>query len=570
MTQQPHNTSSRATFTLIRYFISVYPLRCVAVLVALIIAGTIEIIGISALLPLLNLILEKDNANPNILTQMTQTLFDVINITPSFTNLLFVIVIAISAKAFITFQAMRIVAYAAADITRDFRIDLINSLLKAKWQYYSLLPVGKSANAISAEAESTGQFYILIGKAFSSFVQASLYILIALLVDWKFSLLAIVLGGLGAFLLKFLIRHTRIAAQEYTGSLKSLLGRLTESLSGAKALKAMGQEGRFTDLLNSDTQNINLARKKTNVANLALTSIHEPMLVIFIATGLFVMFHFTDYPITGLLLIAFLFHRLIGYVNQVQANYQKTTAFEAAAISILDATKEAKENAETMDGNTPPSFENTITFNDVTLTYGENVICQSFNDTIPAHKITVLFGPSGTGKSTMIDAVLGFINPKQGTVKIDNDNLADLDIKAWRQNIGYVPQETYLFHDTIFKNITLGNPDISEEDAINALKKANAWEFIQNIEDGIHHIVGERGTKLSGGQRQRIALARALATSPKLLILDEATTGLDQQSEDHVFNSIQNMLPDITVIAISHNPNILNLADHVIKLGKEK
>lgn len=568
MTQQPHNTSSRATFTLIKHFISVYPLRCSAILIGLLVAGMIEIIGIGALLPLLNLILEKDNANPNILTQATQSFFAFFNFTPSLSNLLLIIVIAITMKAFITFQAMRVVAYAAADITRDFRINLMDALLKAKWEYYSLLPIGKSANAISTEAESTGQFYILMGKAFASFIQASIYIFIAVLVDWKLSFIAIILGGFGAFLLKFLIRNTRHAAQEYTSSLQSLLGRLTESLSGAKALKAMGQEGKFTTLLHKDTQNINLARKKTNTATLALHAIHEPMLVIFIAIGLFVMFNYTDYPVTELLLIAFLFHRLIGYVNQIQSNYQKTTAFEAAALSILNATNEAKNNIEKMDGETKASFNEAIRLDNITLNYGANIICKGLNNTIPAHKITVLFGPSGTGKSTIIDAVLGFISPQTGQIRVDDLDIKSLNIKEWRQNIGYVPQETFLFHDSIYKNVTLGNDNISEDNVINALKKANAWEFVKNIEDGIHHIVGERGTKLSGGQRQRIALARALVNNPKILILDEATTGLDQISEGHVLDAIKDMLPDITVIMISHNPTILDYADHIIKLEK--
>lgn len=562
MTQQPR----KPTFMLLKHFITTYPARSAVVLASLLISGIVEIIGISALLPLLNVILEKDSTDPNILSHITTRLFDTIGIEPNFSNLLALIVVTISLKAFITYQAMKMVAYAAADITHDLRVNLMQALLSAKWQYYSTLPIGKSANAISTEAESAGHFYTLSGKTIASCIQTSIYTIIAFLVDWRVSLAAVIFGAVGAFLLKFLVRIARDAGGEYTDALNILLGRLTESLSGAKPLKAMGQEHKFTALLKKDTQLINVARKKTATSALSLHAFQEPMLVILISIGLFVMFHYTNYPITELLLIAFLFHRLIGYANQIQASYQKTTTFEAAASSILQATEIAKENAELMTGNHKVELKDKISLNNLTLAYADNVICENLNDHIPANKFTAIFGPSGVGKSTLLDATLGLMAPSGGSVEIDGIPLTKIDIQNWRQSIGYVPQETYLFHDTILQNITLGDKDITEENAKKALEKASAWEFVSEFNDGLHHIVGERGGKLSGGQKQRIALARALARNPKLLILDEATSGLDKESEEAILDALQNMLPDITIIAISHDPKILDLADHVIKM----
>ncbi len=564
MIQQPQ----KATYKLLTHFIKSYPLRCLGVLVALLIAGIVEIIGISALLPLLNLILENNIDNPNILSQMTRSLFDFMGMDASFTNLLLLIVITISLKAYIYFHAMKIVAFASADITKDFRVNLVNALLRAKWQYYSTLPIGRSANAISTEAELASNFYTMLGKTIAAAIQTLIYAIIAFLVDWKVSLFAILMGAIGAFCLKFLINIARTSSAEYTNSLNLLLTRLTESLSGAKPLKAMGQEQRFTDLLQTDTENINQARKKTVISNLSLTAFHEPMVVIFIAIGLFVMLHVTNYPVTELLLIAFLFHRLIGYANQIQASYQKTITYEAATLSILNATQSAEDHVEKMDGTLKPVLNQKINFDSVTLAYGENIILKSFTDHIPVNKMTVIFGPSGIGKSTILDSILGFISPMTGEIKIDDIPLSQIDIKQWRHHIGYVPQETYLFHDTILRNITLGDPVISDDMVINALKQANAWEFIENLDDGINHIVGERGGKLSGGQQQRIALARALVRNPKILILDEATTGLDKQSEEEILKTLNTMRSTVTIIAISHDPKILDYADHIIKLEK--
>ena len=188
---------------------------------------------------------------------------------------------------------------------------------------------------------------------------------------------------------------------------------------------------------------------------------------------------------------------------------------------------------------------------------------------IPAHKMNVIFGPSGSGKSSLLDALLCLTPYQKGNIHIDNVALEQIDVKVWRRMIGYVPQETFLFHDTIARNVSLGDDRITEGAIIQALKDANIWEFVSELDHGIYHVVGERGGKLSGGQRQRIAVARALVRQPDILILDEATSSLDKDSEQAILKKLKGMLPTITIIIISHDPKILDLADHVIHIGKE-
>ena len=563
------NNTKTPIFQLLRHFISTYPVRSLVVLTALLTAGFVETLGIGALLPLLNIVLENDTAEPNILTGIIDSVFSALGAEQNLPNLLLVIVATISLKAFINFQAQKMVAYSAADITNDFRINLIKALMQAKWQYYSTLPVGKSSNAVATEAESAGNFYTMAGKTVASAIQALIYISVAFLIDWKISIAAIIIGFVAAFLLKFLVRIAREAGKTYTLALNNLLSRLNESLSGAKALKAMGTEENFILLLKTETQNIQASRKRLAASSLLMTGLQEPLLVILIAIGLYITYTYTSYPISELLLIVFIFYRLIGYANMIQSCYQKTVGLEAAANSILSTTDKALHNVETMTGKIEPSFNDKISFNNITLGYGDNIICSNLTDSIPAQKITAIFGPSGIGKSTLLDAVLGLIIPQKNDVLIDGVPVSEIDIKKWRSQIGYVPQETFLFHDSILNNVTMGDESISEDAVVTALQKANAWEFIEEIEDGIHHIVGERGGKLSGGQKQRIAMARALVRKPKLLILDEATSGLDKESEQSILTALQKMLPDITVIFISHDPEILNIADHVIKLEKQ-
>ena len=555
---------------LLLHFIRIYPVRFCIVLGALILAGLVETIGIGALLPLLNLVLDTSAQDaPNILNKFITACFQTLGIEQSFQNLLIVIVVAIALKALIIFQALKIVSYIAIDITYDLRERFIRALMKAQWNYYSALNVGHSANAIATETDYAGQFCVIMGKALSAAIQAGIYTVIAFAIDWKISLAAIIMGGIAAFILKSLVRMARDAGNDMADTLNRLLARLNEALSGAKPIKAMGEEQRYINILNQDTVELQNSRKKLAISTLLLDRIHEPLLVSLMAIGLFWAYTFANYPMSELFMMAFLFNRLLSQVNMVQNHYQKTAVFEGAVNAILEKIQNATQHLETKHGEQKPTLQKEITFENVSISYGKETVINDLTDNIPAHKITVVFGPSGSGKSTILDTALALINNDKGNIYIDNTSLKDIDIQAWRNMIGYVPQETFLFHDTIAMNVTLGDSSISEEDIINALKAAEAWEFIDTLDNGIHYIVGERGGKLSGGQRQRIALARALVRKPSLLILDEATSGLDKKSEKAILKTLKNMLPEITILLISHDPEILDLADHAIHLEKK-
>lgn len=559
------------TPALLRHFARIYPLRFAIALGALLLAGFVETIGIGALLPLLNLVLDINQSNDsNFLSQTIDTIFSAIGLEQNFQNLLLVIVLTICLKALIIFQALKLVAYIAVDITYDMRRKLITGLLGAQWKYYSVLNIGHSANAIATETDYAGQFCVITGKAISAAIQASIYVIISLAIDWKVSLVAIFMGGFAAFVLKFLVRMARDAGNNMADTLNSLLARLDEALSSAKPIKAMGEEHRYAALLEKDTLGLQGARKKLALSSLLLNLAHEPLLVFFMAIALFWAFSYAHFPMSELFMMAFLFNRLLSQVNMVQSHYQKTAVFEGAVNAVIEKTQAATNHQEQHNGIVKPHLSKSIKIENLGLSFDGTPVLKDINEQIPAHKISVIFGPSGSGKSSFLDSMLGLTSYQTGHIYIDDISLEQIDIKAWRQMIGYVPQEIFLFHDTIARNISLGDERITEKAIIQALKQANTWEFVSALDNGIHHIVGEKGGKLSGGQRQRIALARALVRQPDILILDEATSSLDKDGEQAILDELKGMLPTMTIIMISHDPKILDIADHVIHMGKEE
>jgi ATP-binding cassette subfamily C protein len=187
---------------------------------------------------------------------------------------------------------------------------------------------------------------------------------------------------------------------------------------------------------------------------------------------------------------------------------------------------------------------------------------------IPARQITVLQGPSGAGKTTLIDLLIGLHRPQAGTIRIGQQPLEETDITAFRRNIGYVPQELALFHDSIRENISLSEPGISDDDIMEALRLAGADSFIASLPTGLDTDVGEFGGKLSGGQRQRISLARALVRKPDVLVLDEVTSALDPETETAIVDNIAGLRGRYTIIAITHRPAWTRIADVVYSFAE--
>ena len=189
------------------------------------------------------------------------------------------------------------------------------------------------------------------------------------------------------------------------------------------------------------------------------------------------------------------------------------------------------------------------------------------NFVIPARKLTVIVGPSGVGKTTIADLIIGLIRPQVGEVWISDMSMKDINIKVWRGMIGYVPQNLFMFHESIFTNVTLGDERLTKADVEGALRAGGAWDFVASLAEKMDTVIGEQGAKLSGGQRQRIGIARALVLKPKFLILDEATTGLDRETEAGICDTLEQLRANLTILAISHQSAMVEKADLVYRLG---
>jgi ATP-binding cassette subfamily C protein len=287
---------------------------------------------------------------------------------------------------------------------------------------------------------------------------------------------------------------------------------------------------------------------------------------VFLLTGFYVVLIIFRFPLASVMVLFLLVGRVLVQAGKVMEQYQNMAVFESGFWSVQDKLTEIKNAREADRGKMPPTLEKEIRLDRISFAYEENRVLQDFSLTFPAGLITAIVGPSGSGKTTILDLVIGLLQPQRGEIWLDNLPLAQIDMHQWRRLIGYVPQETWLLHDTILNNVAFGDSEINEDDAVQALRDAGAWEFVQAMPKGINSTVGERGGQISGGQRQRIAIARALVRKPKLLILDEATAALDPVNERAICRTFAQFRGELTILAISHQPAVLQVADLAYRL----
>jgi ATP-binding cassette subfamily C protein len=349
-----------------------------------------------------------------------------------------------------------------------------------------------------------------------------------------------------------------------------MIGDLTDILGGIKPIKAMGRQAGFAKLFRRDTKAINDAMREQVFSRHATKALQEPILAICLAIGIFAAMRFWAMPAGEVLVMAVLLVKTVLTIGKAQQELQNVKINESGYLAVADAIATAREEVESSIGQKKPSFETAVEFRDVSFSYGHAPIVSNANFTIRAGAITSLTGSSGAGKTTLADIMLGMHTATGGEIFIDGQPLSDIDIVAWRQLIGYVPQELTLFHESILANITLGQDNFTQADVERALTQAGALDFVTALPEGLETVVGERGARLSGGQRQRIAIARALLHSPRLLVLDESTTALDPETEANIVRNLCALARDtgLTILAISHQPAWNRVSEYIVRLDK--
>lgn len=545
----------------IRFFFSAKQANPAVVVLCTLLASLSEMVGLGTLLPVISLAAGIESPAAEKMGDYIASVLSLFGIPFSLGPLVVLVAVFFTLKALLTFAAMAYASRAAAAVSLSIRQRLIAAVFGARWGYFSDQRSGSLANIVGTEASRAGEAYVNAANIVSFSLQAVVYAVLAMLINWKLAVFSVIVGVLFALLLRGFIKSSRRAGFKHTNSMKSVLNELVDAMTNIKPLKSMH---RYEATLQSVNRNLERLKKAFLVKELSRAGLQQTgttLIALIMVTGIYIAHSVLRVPFAELLVSAFVFNQIITVASKLQRQIQLSAGFESAYVSANALIDEAEAARETASGTVQPQADAPCRFEHVDFAYGEREVLNDVSLTIPGGGITVLSGPSGSGKTTIVDLLIGFHRPKSGRIHIGETPLEEIDIRAWRRGIGYVPQELSLFHSSIRNNLTLGDPAITEEMLQRAIDLAGARDFISALPQGLDTDVGQMGSKFSGGQRQRISLARALAGAPRLLILDEVTSALDPLIEREIVQNIATLKGHFTILAITHRPAWTDIAD---------
>ena len=339
---------------LIRYFMMAYPLRSLVMIVCFLFSGLAEGISILTFLPVIEIVSSGKVAGNSSAVRFTGTLLDFVGLGPSLPVMLGVIVAGITAKSVLLLLAMKQAGYTIAHVTSDLRLRQLKALLAAKWDYFVSQPTGHLANAISSEAMRASTAYHHAILLISTIIQVSIYSVVALWVSWELTLSSLAIALLILFILKGFIKISREAGVRQTELMKALIGRLTDLLQGIKPIKAMAKEDHIQALLESETEDIKKAQQRHVLASESLKAFQEPFLVIMIAVGIYYVLTFGKQSFSTILVMVFLFNKLLNRVYLAQSCFQELSMNESALWSLLASIEHTQRERETDTGTQKP------------------------------------------------------------------------------------------------------------------------------------------------------------------------------------------------------------------------
>tara|TARA_R110002049_G_scaffold309155_1_gene517710 strand:+ start:26416 stop:28182 length:1767 start_codon:yes stop_codon:yes gene_type:complete len=490
-------------------------------------------------------------------------------------SLLLIVGIAILVQAITSYLLTKILSVQAQYLISELRAQVQKKVLSLPISFFDNTKSGALVSRIMTDVEGVRN---LIGTGLVQMVGGTITAVISLvlLINISPSMTLFVLVPVAIFgfialkafgYIRPIFRTRGIINAEVTG-------RLTETLAGVRVIKAFNAEDQENKAFEKGVERLFQNVKKSLTATALMTSTSTFLLGV-ASTGIMGI---GGYKIMmGQLTVGdFLsFTLLLGFMIAPIVQMSNIGSQLTEALAGLDRTEELmNETAEEDNADrtiTLKTIKGDIQFEDVSFSYdeGKNVL-HNISFKAPAGSVTALVGSSGSGKSTIAGLSATFLNPKSGTVTIDDQDVSKVKLSSFRKYLGVVLQDEFLFEGTIRENIMFPRPNATEEELQNAVKAAYVNEFTDRFDDGLNTLIGERGVKLSGGQRQRLAIARAILANPKIIILDEATSNLDTESEALIQKSLSELIKDRTTIVIAHRLSTIRKADQilVIEAGK--
>ena len=486
-----------------------------------------------------------------------------------------IIIITFLLKNIFNYLSMFFITFLRNGVVKNIRNDIYEQMIKLSLSFYSEKKRGDIVARISSDVQELDNSFLSIFELIVKDPLMVLFTLISMfLISPKLSLFVIIFIPICGFVISVVgksLRRKSLKVQKEQGQFISLVD---ETLSGMKILKIFNAEKKFfkkfTDSTNRFYKFSNSVLNRKNLASPLSEFLGISSIAGVLWFGGIMVLKENSLDASAFIVYLGLAYNILTPAKSLSRATYKVKKASAAAERIFHIIDNETMVVEDKNAQNIESFSSSIEINNITFSYEDEIVVDGLNLKIPKGKSFALVGQSGSGKSTLANLICRFYDVNSGSINVDGINIKNLKKDALRNLIGLVTQDSILFNDSIKNNLLIAKPEATNEEIIECLKIANAWEFVSKMPEQIDSNIGDSGNKLSGGQKQRLSIARAVLKNPPILVLDEATSALDSESEKLVQNALENLMKNKTSLVIAHRLSTIQKADKIIVLEKGK
>lgn len=459
-------------------------------------------------------------------------------------------------------------------VMRDLRNALYHKIVNLPISYFSEKRKGDVIARATSDTQEVQTSFLSILELIVKEPLNILFALIAMLIfSVKLTIFVLIFIPVSGFVISLIGKRLKKQSDNVQREQGFFLSLLEETLGGLKVIKGFNAEGRMQDSFQSSTQRYYDYANKLEMRKGLASPVSEFLGILVIGVLLWFGGRMVfEESIDGAIFISFmgLAYGILTPAKAISKASYGVKQGNAAAERVLQILHTENHIVDKENAVEVSAFAEAIEIKNLSFAYEKEQVLKNFNLTIPKGSTVALVGQSGSGKSTIANLVTRFYDVNQGSISIDGHDVKDVTLKSLRDQMALVTQDSILFNDTVAVNVALSDKNATDEKVIEALKIANAWEFVSQLPQGIHTNIGDSGNKLSGGQKQRLSIARAVLKNAPILILDEATSALDTESERLVQEALENVMKNRTSIVIAHRLSTIQKADQIVVMNRGK
>jgi len=541
--------------------------RLILIIFLMVLTGVIQATSVLGIMPIVDVLFNQDPNQYNEVTRAITNQFVKYNLPVNIISLGSFYLLLVVFRSSVQYLQQHVTNRTIFREMRRMMLGEFKAFLNASWSFFQNKKYGTLANSIITETHKAIEGFEALARMIASFITLLCYLALLLLISWQLTIIVLLSAVLLLSPTLLVNKYVYTIRKLHTEAWNSTQGKVYDTLNALKLIVGFSKREDTLKDTEPAVRTIEETAVKFTMIRVFLSLLGEPVGVILVIISGAIGLGYYNLQVATITAFLYSINRLAVEAQNLIVQRTTVTASLPSFEQIDSLKKESELLKEKSTGKKIKSFSSGIYLNDLSFSYnGKENVLSNVNIDIQKGSMVAVVGHSGSGKSTLIDLIMGFYFSQKGDLRIDKDNINEMNLRDWRMLLGYIPQQPFLFNASIRENLLWANEDARDSDVEYACRLANAEEFILKLNNKYDSLVGERGVKLSGGEAQRICLARALIKRPQVLILDEATSSLDSHSELLIKKSIDNLAGETTVICIAHRLSTIQSADRIYHL----